>query len=375
MLSGRDGLPESVKAHSLARMKATPPDPRPYRVLTVDGGGMRGAYTVAYLAELCRAWTQRTGGEPIDLGKRFDLIVGTSTGAIIACALALGIPLTTVQALYASKGRHIFPFRLKRWNLALQLVLRRWLNQRGALALRKALEDALGDATFRSAFEARGIALCIPAVEMRQQRAWVFKTPHGVGHRDDDTTLVDACMATSAAPIYRSLATIGDERAPATYKVFADGGLWANNPVLVGLVEALEVIDPRRPIEIFSAGNISRPEGKSVPAKKANWGFWRWKFGADAVQLSIASQEYVYDQIAQKLASAFSRFGQSVTVTRFPTGHFSMDLLPHLDIDNATPKALAGLAQQASADVFETFHAIDAKTLDGLRIANLLDGP
>lgn len=346
---------------------------RPFRVLTIDGGGMRGAYTVTYLAELCRAWTQRTGGDPIDLGRRFDLIVGTSTGAIIACALTLGIPLTTVQSLYRLKGHHIFPLRLGLWNLPLHIFLRPWLNRRGARALRQALQDALGDATFKTAFEARGIALCIPAVEMRQQRAWVFKTPHGPGHRDDDTTLVDACMATSAAPIYRSLGTIGDEHAPETYKVFADGGLWANNPVVVGLVEALDVVDAGRPIEIFSAGNISRPEGKSVRAAKADWGLWQWRFGADAVQLSIASQEYVYDQIALKLASALSRFGQPVATTRFPTGRFSMDLLPHLDIDNATPKALAGLAQQASADVLETLHTIDTKTPDGLRIANLLE--
>lgn len=349
-----------------------PCDPRPYRVLTIDGGGMRGAYTVTYLAELCRAWSQRTGGEPIDLGKRFDLIVGTSTGAIIACALASGIPLSVVQGLYAAKGRQIFPMRLRRWNLPLQLFLRPWLNRHGARALRRALQDAFGDATFATIFAKRGIALCIPAVEMSQQRAWVFKTPHHVGHRDDDTTLVDACMATSAAPIYRSLGTVGDEHKPATYNAFADGGLWANNPVLVGLVEALEVTDPSRPVEIFSAGNISRPDGKSVRAAKVNWGFLKWKFGADAVQLSIASQEFVYDRMAEKLATALTRLGQPVVATRFPAGRFSVDLLPHLDIDNASKDALAGLARQASSDVRDTLRAIDARTLVGLRIANLL---
>lgn len=345
---------------------------RPYRVLTIDGGGMRGAYTVTYLAELCRAWTQRTGGEAIDLGKRFDLIVGTSTGAIIACALAAGVPLSKVEELYALQGPKIFPLRLTKWNLPLQILLRPWLNRRGARALRKALTGALGEMTFGQLFETRGIGLCIPAVEMSQQRAWVFKTPHHVGHRDDDTTLVDACMATSAAPIYRSLGTVGEERRPATYNAFADGGLWANNPVLVGLVEALDVIEPGRAVEIFSAGNISRPDGKSVRAAQADWGFLKWKFGADAIQLSIASQEFVYDRMADKLAAAMTRLGQPVVTTRFPAGRFSIDLLPHLDIDNASKAALEGLARQAGSDVRDTLQAVDAKTTVGLRIASLL---
>jgi len=355
-------------------MGALTPSMRPFRVLTIDGGGIRGAYTVTYLAELCRMWAQRTGGEALDLGKRFDLIVGTSTGAIIACALAQGISLSEVASLYATQGPKIFPTRIRMQTVFLQLFSRSAINRSGAKALRQALQDVLGGTTFKSTFEARGIALCIPAVEMSQQRGWVFKTPHGAGHRDDDTTLVDACMATSAAPIYRSLATIGCESAPETYKVFADGGLWANNPVLVGLVEALEMVAPGQPIEIFSAGNIARPEGKSVAADKVDWGFLQWKFGADAIQLSIASQEFVYDQIANKIGTTLGRFGQPVETTRFPTGQLSVDLLPHLDIDNTTKEALGGLARQASSDVLDTLRAIDAKTEVGLRIARLLRG-
>jgi len=60
---------------------------KPYRVLSLDGGGMRGTYTATYLEKVAAAFAQRRGGTALDIGAAFDLIVGTSTGGIIACAL------------------------------------------------------------------------------------------------------------------------------------------------------------------------------------------------------------------------------------------------------------------------------------------------
>ncbi|QZO01761.1 hypothetical protein [Chenggangzhangella methanolivorans] len=102
----------------------------------------------------------------------------------------------------------------------------------------------LDDVTMLEVFEGRGISLAIPTVLMSEHRAWVFKKTPKSGVRDDRYPLVDVCMATSAAPIYRSLAAIDDPNAPDGPKqVFADGGLWANNP-MVGLVDALTVAPP-----------------------------------------------------------------------------------------------------------------------------------
>lgn len=71
------------------------PKPHPFRVLTLDGGGMRGLYTSSLLRALARFADQRFLKQEPDLGKSFDLICGTSTGAILACGLAAGIPLNT----------------------------------------------------------------------------------------------------------------------------------------------------------------------------------------------------------------------------------------------------------------------------------------
>src|SRR3546814_9028273 len=90
--------------------------PWPFRVLLWDGGGMRGAYQAAYLrtfADRIRA-ADREAGE-VDVGRAFDLIVGTSTGGIVACALAAGVRLDLVRQMYAEAGGKIFPYqRLRR---------------------------------------------------------------------------------------------------------------------------------------------------------------------------------------------------------------------------------------------------------------------
>ena len=95
--------------------------------------------------------------------------------------------------------------------------------------LRKALTAKLKDQTIEGIYADRGIGLAIPAVEMSQHRSWVFKTPHlkdTTSHRDDNYKLVDVCLATTAAPVYRSMAAVDHpDNMNGGYNVFVDGGL------------------------------------------------------------------------------------------------------------------------------------------------------
>src|SRR5690606_40321785 len=70
---------------------------------SLDGGGMRGAYTATYLDRVAHAFARQRGAERLDIGGAFDLIVGTSTGGIIGCALAANVPLDQVVDLYRSE--------------------------------------------------------------------------------------------------------------------------------------------------------------------------------------------------------------------------------------------------------------------------------
>lgn len=349
---------------------------KPYRVLSVDGGGMRGVYTAAYLAGLCDAFAAAKGVRGFDIGKGFDLICGTSTGAIVACALAAGISLKDVIKLYRDYGPAIFPIRAPRtlWAIGVQAMTRPKHLKAGDRALRTALEATLGNRTILDIWSDRGIGLSIPAVEMGQQRAWVFKTPHLGGHRDDRYRLVDVCMATSAAPIFRSLAAVDSSDGMGGHQVFADGGLWANNPVLVGLIDALKVAEAGRPIEVFCLGTCPRPEGERIQKDQVHRGLIGWKGGGVVAQVSIAAQEFAFDNMARMLAGVLTDLDRPVKVARFPNGKVPASLLRYLDIDDTSPDAMDTLIDQARADVNSTKSACDdRKNPDGQLISRLID--
>jgi patatin-like phospholipase/acyl hydrolase len=174
---------------------------------------MRGAYQAAYLA----AYSDRVQGglkrqQQLDIGSAFDLIVGTSTGGIVACGLVAGVPLVEIQNLYAEAGRKIFPMQ---WARPLPLIgmLVKGLGfglRDGDAALRSTLEGTLGDRTVKSVYDERGIALAVPTLDINRHAAVVFKTQHlkRLNGRDNGRSLVDICMATSAAPILRSMARL-----------------------------------------------------------------------------------------------------------------------------------------------------------------------
>ena len=320
--------------------------PKPYRVLSLDGGGMRGIYTAAFLDRLAVQFARTRGAESLDLGKGFDLITGTSTGAIVAGALAVGRPMGEIVKLYRDHGREIFPHRIKGTLSAIwrMFVGGRYVRQ-GDAVLRAALTDVLKGATMLDVFNKRGISLSIPAVAMSSHRSWVFKKTPASGVRDDHYPLVDVCMASSAAPIFRSLAAVKDPNGDhGVIQVFADGGLWANNPIMVGLVDALACAPRDAPIEIFSLGTCSRPEGELIRS------ILRWKMGAEAAGLSITAQEFAFDNMARFLGNKFTELGRPVRRLRFPNKDVPAEMMKFLALDDARPVAINRLIQQASND-------------------------
>jgi hypothetical protein len=325
---------------------------KPFRVLSLDGGGMRGTYTATYLNRLACDFAKRRSVAGIDFGAAFDLIVGTSTGGIIACALAAGVPLLDVVNFYRKHGPSIFPLKLPRGIFG--VIWQKWRRPRalasGTEALRTALKGVLGDVTVAEIYRKRKIALAITSVEMSQHHSWVFKTQHlpNSNGRDNDYRLVDVCLATSAAPIYRSMAAI-DRPGGGSFNVFIDGGLWANNPVLVGLIDALEMTvgQPGRKIEIFCIGTCPLPAGEQIGRKEVNRGLGGWQFGGAAAGVSISAQEFAYDNMARMLARHLNR---PCEILRFPRDKTPAALMPYLGLDDTREKAIDALVGQAQID-------------------------
>jgi hypothetical protein len=211
-----------------------------FRVLSLDGGGIRGAFIAACLARF-----ERDLRRP--LTDYFDLIVGTSTGGIIALALALGESADSILDFYRHRGAQIFTRRQSAQagffeNICLKAVQRKFpaldttALRRSKYAqehLRAALTDFFGDRTIG---DIRSSRVVIPAVNLLLGRTVTFKTPHQPNFvRDSAFRVVDVALCTSAAPIYFPQASIAEGTS------YADGGLWANNPAVVAYAEAVKI--------------------------------------------------------------------------------------------------------------------------------------
>jgi patatin-like phospholipase/acyl hydrolase len=265
------GAPRSNFAITRKRERLFWPSGRKFRILSIDGGGIKGIFPAALLAEVEQ---QFLGGE--SAGQFFDMIVGTSTGGIIA--LGLGARLTARQMLdlYMTKGQEIFPpGQTARWFRNLRsLAMYRYDRS----ALTAALTDVLGTRVLAESSR----RLCIPAFEGHHGEVYVFKTPHHPDfHLDGMQTMVDVAQATSAAPTYFRSHDSGGYR-------FIDGGLWANNPVMLGVVDALTCfrLDPSD-IQVLSIG--CGRQASIVRGWQAWGGLFSWR-SAIASAMDLQSQ-------------------------------------------------------------------------------------
>lgn len=218
------------------------------RILSLDGGGIKGTFSAAFLAAL-----EEDLEHPI--GKYFDLIAGTSTGGILALGLALGKRASELLSLYERHGPFIFGKSSTKLQRFIGSVRHLFKPKHNADNLRNVLETILGDSLVANA----QTRLVVPAWDPDRSSPYIYKTAH---HRrfstDYKASMLDVAMATAAAPTYfkRHITVDGIG--------LVDGGIWANNPIAVATVEALSILNWNRDeIYILSLGggsNIELPE-------------------------------------------------------------------------------------------------------------------
>lgn len=198
------------------------------------------------------------------------MMAGTSTGGIIALGLGLGISTTDITAFYRDDGRKIFPPLPRGWLAKAQ----RWVNWRfaGPKLVHEELEKALRQRFKDRILGESTVRLVIPAFMMPKTEIAVFKTDHHEDFRNDHRTpMWKVARSTSAAPTYLK----GHEHKESG-RIFIDGGVWANNPVMVALVDALTAYDltPEQ-IDVFSIGTGNAPFELGRP--DVFGGMWAWK--------------------------------------------------------------------------------------------------
>ena len=215
------------------------PAGKPFRILSIDGGGIKGIYPAAVLAEI---EAQVLDGQPV--WPYFDLVTGTSTGGILALGLANGLTARELRDLYCGDGKAVFAVGC--WRRSLKWI-RSWAMY---MYSRKDLESLATTAFKEARIRDSKVRLCIPSFEGRHSEVAIFRTPHHptCTKLDASKTMVEVALSTSAAPLYFRPLDAGGYR-------YVDGGVWANNPTMIGLIEALTCFDIQpEQIRILSLG-------------------------------------------------------------------------------------------------------------------------
>lgn len=222
-----------------------------FYILALDGGGTRGVYSAQVLACI-----EELNGAP--LRERFDLFAGTSTGSIIAGAAAAGIPMSKVVELFEKESPRIFKRRLL-----------------GSLHLwsrysRRSLEEVVRSYVSDLTMGEIATPLMIMSSDISTGGVHVFKSRYlkALGQpyvRDADVALSDAILASCAAPTYFDPVPVSDFR-------LADGGLWANNPSIIALTEALSKFG--RSVEQLRIMSIGTGHSVNVYAENRLWGLF-----------------------------------------------------------------------------------------------------
>jgi patatin-like phospholipase/acyl hydrolase len=300
----------------------------PLRVLSIDGGGIRGIIPAKVLADL-----ELRAGRPV--AKLFDLVVGTSTGGILALGLtapgeggAPGWAAADLAELYVREGPRIFH----------RSVYDRIRSVEGALdekypsdGLVEVLRESFGELRLREAVT----DVLVTAYDTVTRTPFFFRSARARGDAAQDWLLRDAAHATSAAPTYFEPVQLEG------YSLI-DGGVFAANPAMCALAEVLRVREPHDVLLVsLGTGQQTRP----LPWKKVrNWGALEW--ARPVIDVLLDGQSDTVDfQARQVLEGSYWRLQ---TELRRASDH----------LDNASEENLVALQEEGDALI-----AAEAETL------------
>lgn len=231
-----------------------------YHILSMDGGGIRGLITVILLERLESA---RPG-----LLEKIDLFAGTSTGGILALGLAAGLPPERIRKLYETSGRNVFADTL----FDDIRDLGKLVGADYSLGpLKQELTKEFGDISLGD-LKAK---VLVPAFDLDNKpdnplkiRTWKPKFFHNYPGEDSDAAekVVEVALRTSAAPTYFPI-----------YQGYIDGGVFATNPSMCALAQALHPQTGRQHLKdvvLLSVGTGTNP--MYLPETDADWGLAQW---------------------------------------------------------------------------------------------------
>lgn len=269
------------------------PEKRRFNILCLSGGGYRGLFSAAVLRHL------QKGLKIPKIADHFDLIIGTSTGALVGCGLAAGLSAREIEISFRKNGLAIFPERFWIEKLFWRLQLRAQYGNKPLIETIRGLLPEIADRNI----EDIQLKLAIVALSQVSRRHRLFCGAPFALPSVNKTSIIDALLATSAAPTY-----FPSHKPADGLDILVDGGLVANAPVLLGAALLRERIGaPLDKIHVLHIGTAGSRMGTSF---KDPWYChlpliaWARRLNAvtaDLVDLTISAQE----ALAIDLASTF----------------------------------------------------------------------
>ncbi|PHQ34367.1 CBASS cGAMP-activated phospholipase [Rhodopirellula bahusiensis] len=289
-------------------------DQQKFQILSLDGGGIKGLFSAAVLA----AVEEDLG---ISVVNHFDLVTGTSTGGIIALGLASGKRPREIVEFYQRYHRDIFSHQYG-WKWTRHWFRPRHKQEPLVEALKSSFQDKkLGECTKR---------VVIPTYNLGEDNVHLFRTAHHSRlKRDFRYPIWKIALATSSAPTYfQSCREIEGCR-------LIDGGVWANNPTMVAIAEAVGTLDvPINSIRVLSIGTTDAITNRHKRLDRG--GKLSWIRGSEVVDIVMRGQSLGIDNQARLLLGEenYDRWDSKTA-----KGAFSLDDISK--VDDLTSKAAA----------------------------------
>lgn len=281
-----------------------------FQILSLDGGGIRGAFIAAFLADIERRYQTR-------ITDHFDIITGTSTGGIVAIGLGMGLSAGQIQGFYAENGPSIFPSlippSLRRIPFSGLLEPRNYRSLLRRKFSNKPLQEALDQALDGKPLGRSTTRLVIPAYDLQRNAVKLFKTAHHERFRSDYLlSASEVALATSAAPTFFQAASSAN-------RFFVDGGLWANDPIMVGISEAIGVLGQApEDLRVLSIGTLDEVRALAKTRLSGGMAFW----AKPAIDSIMTGQSTGAQGQAKLLLGSDNILRVSPSV---PAGHYKLD--------------------------------------------------
>ncbi len=316
---------------------------QPIRILSIDGGGIRGILPAQILLALEKKLQKKSNNPQARIADYFDLIAGTSTGGILACAYLMPDkqnplrPLYSAQDavnLYLENGGSIFSSSTFQFFKSMGGVTDERYSEK---PIESILQKYFGDTLLSELIK----PCLITSYDVHESKAYFFRQ-HQAKESDGRNFFVrDVARSTSAAPTYFEASNI-KSMSDVTYPLI-DGGVFANNPTLCAYAEA-HTVDfgqgvTRRTADdffIFSIGTGSASKRKLEHKNVKDWGTLEWIKPLIDIMMSGVSQTVHYQ--LRQIYAAIGKPGQYIRIE--PEIHGAK-----ADMDDASPKNLNALRE------------------------------